>query len=64
MRRHRRPVGVVVLTVAILRSWADWPSHAGLPAPATAQIDPLPMMAMARDLPTLRWTNYALIFSN
>jgi hypothetical protein len=60
MRRYS--MGVVALTLAGIGVWAGRTLHAALPVATTAQIDPLPIMASARHLPMLRWTDYSLVF--
>jgi hypothetical protein len=64
MGKHIGPIFVVALIFASLGFWAGKPSHATLSATTSTQIDPLPIMAMARHLPTLRWTDYSLVFAN
>lgn len=64
MRRHIGQIFFAALIITSLGSWAGKLSHATLSATTSAQIDPLPIMAMARHLPTLRWTDYSLVFAN
>lgn len=63
MRKHSRTIGAVALILASLAESAGRPSHAALTVATTAQIDPLSMMARARNLPTLLWTDYSLVFA-
>ena len=63
MRRHNRLTAVVVLMLAGLGVWTGGDLHAALPVSIAAQINPLRMMATARNLPTLRWTDYSLVFA-
>jgi hypothetical protein len=62
MRRYSKLIAVIVLILVGLGAWTGGRSRAALAVPTGAQIDPLPMMATARNLSPQRWTDYSLVF--